>query len=105
MGGEHPPPTSVFMDANAVLLGIDSGIISRDNKYLAAKCAMIRDAQKARAIALRKVSTEENTADGMSKPLVGLAFRKSRARMLGHIAADGTLLQPDGSPLVRMRFI
>ena len=73
LGGEHPSPTSVFMDANAVLLGIDSEKVSRDTKYLAAKYAMIRDAQKARAIALRKVSTEENTADGMSKPLVGLA--------------------------------
>ena len=100
LGGEHPPPTSVFMDANAVLLGNDSEKVSRDTKYLAAKYAMIRDAEKARAIALKKVNTEENTADGMSKPLVGLACRKSRALMLGHVAADGTLLQPDGSPLV-----
>ena len=100
LGGEQPPPTPVFMDASAVLLGIDSEKASRDTKYLSAKYAMIRDAQKARAIALRKVSTEENTAEGMSKPLAGLAFRKSRARMLGHVAADGTLLQPDGSPLV-----
>ena len=61
---------------------------------------MRRDAQTARAIVLDKVSTQANTADGMSKPLVGLAFRESRARMLGHVGADGTLLQPDGSPLV-----
>jgi len=61
---------------------------------------MLRDAQRARAIVLDKVSTQANTADGMSKPLVGLAFRQSRARMLGHVGADGGLLRPDGSPLV-----
>ena len=88
------------MDANAVLLGIDSERVNRGTKYLAAKYDVNREVQRARAIALRKVSTQVNTADGMSKPLVGLDFRESRARMLGHVGADGVLLQPDGSPLV-----
>ena len=67
---------------------------------MAAKYGMVRAAERARAIALRKVSSRENTADGMSKPLVGLAFCESGALMLGQVGVDGTLLQLDGSMLV-----
>ena len=88
------------MDANAVLLGIGSKNVSRNTEYLAEKYGMVRKAERARAIALMKVPSRGNTAGGMSKSLVGLAFREPRARMLGRVGADGALLQADGGALV-----
>ena len=74
------------------------GKVSRNTKYLAETYGMIRAAERALAIAL--MSTQTDTAGSMSKPLVGLAFRGSRARMLGNVGDVGTLLQPDGRALV-----
>ena len=76
-------PTVVHMDAAAVLLGRQAEHLSRNNRYMAARYAMIREAESALALKYVEILGSLNVADLFSKPLVGAAFRLMRAMALG----------------------
>ena len=76
-------PTVVHMDAAAVLLGRQAEHLSRNNRYMAARYAMIREAESALALMYVEILGSLNVADLFSKPLVGAAFRLMRAMALG----------------------
>ena len=83
--GQTPPgPTSVYMDASAVLHGAEAERVSRETRYLAARYEMLRSAVHDLHVALKKVATDFNTGDVLTKALVGRAFRLHRSRILGH---------------------
>ena len=85
------PATPVHMDAGAVLLGRNSERISRDTKYLAARYAMIRDAELTGDIRFDVIGTDEIAAEIFTKPLCERKFRYMLAKVLGHYNADGSL--------------
>jgi hypothetical protein len=76
-------PTVVYMDASAVLLGRQAEHLSRNSRYMAARYAMIREAEQALALSYVKILGTVNVADLFSKPLVGKAFKLMRGMALG----------------------
>ena len=83
--------TELFMDATAVLSGVEMDRVSQESRYLATRLAMMRQAAADGVIILRKIATSDNPADIFTKPLVGAALRHVRDLALG--------LKPGGEPL------
>ena len=75
--------TKVYLDASAVLLGRESERIQRDSRYMAARLAMLRDAEALGEVELAKIKSADNKADLFTKPLVGASFKSLRAKVLG----------------------
>ena len=76
-------PTPLYTDAQAVTDGSSMERMTRATRWLAAKYAMVRWGIACRAIALGKVSSEDQVADIVTKALVGARFYLLRARVLG----------------------
>ena len=76
-------PTPLYLDAQAALQGVASEKVARDMKYMAARYAIMRQSVRAGEVVLCKVHTHDNLADMFTKPLVGEAFRRLRARIMG----------------------
>jgi hypothetical protein len=69
LGLADPEPTNLRMDATAPLLGTASEKVARNMRYLSARYAIVRDATRQGETRLSKVSTSENLADPLTKPL------------------------------------
>ena len=81
--GQGPTgPTGMYMDATAVLHGAEAERVSREARYLAARYEMLRSAVRDHHVELRKVPTDFNTGDVLTKALAGRAFRLHRGRIL-----------------------
>ena len=76
-------PTSLYTDAQAVTDGSSMERMTRATRWLAAKYAMVRWGIACRAIALGIVSSKDQIADIVTKPLVGMRFYSLRVRVLG----------------------
>jgi hypothetical protein len=67
-------PTMIYTDAQAVTDGCSMERTTRATRWLAAKYAMVRLGTACRAIALGQVSSEDQIADIVTKPLVRMRF-------------------------------
>ena len=76
-------PTALFTDAAAVLSGKGGERMTKSTRWLATRYAMLRWAEASRTVRLAKVAAADNPADIMTKCLVGPAFVRHRARVLG----------------------
>ena len=76
-------PTVVYMGSSDVLLGRQAEHLSRNSRYMAARYAMIREAEQALALPYIEILGTLNVADLLSKPLVGKAFKLMRGMALG----------------------
>jgi hypothetical protein len=83
LGQEQEGPSALYLDAQAVLNGAEMERVSREMRYQAARYAMLRDAQQAKTVELKKVPTADNLADIFTKPLVGPQFRHLRSMVMG----------------------
>ena len=76
-------PTDMFTDAQAVVDGNSGERMPKGSRWLATRYAMVRNAQAAEVIRLRKIPAWENCSDIFTKCLTGEAFFRNRARVLG----------------------
>ena len=77
-------PTPFYTDAQAVLDGTHCERMDKRSRWLAMRYAMIRWGEACRTIDPLKRPAALNTADGLTKCLIGRAFYISRALLLGH---------------------
>ena len=76
-------PTSLYLDALAVLHGTATDQVSREMKYLAAKLATVKEARSGGKIKTAKICQSCHPAGILTKPLQGKEFEFKRARLLG----------------------
>jgi len=76
-------PTDFYLDAQAVLDGTMCERLSKPSRWMAMRYAMLRWGLNCGTIKAHKRPSSRNPSDGLTKCLVGMAFRNARARMLG----------------------
>ena len=92
-------PTKLYTDNLATLQGTQMENVPADQRYLAARRAVLRQAAiEEKVVRLLKVATDDNPADIFTKPLEGAQFLKLRAIIMGTSAAD---LAAPAPPAVR----
>ena len=74
-------PTSLYLDATAVLHGTATEQVSREMKYLAAKLAIVQQARAHGKIRTIKIDESVHPADILTKPLQGREFVYKRTRI------------------------
>jgi hypothetical protein len=77
-------PTPFYLDAQAVLDGTSCERLAKKSRWMAMRYAMLRWGIACGTIDPRKLPSSRNPSDGLTKCLVGSAFRNARARLLGH---------------------
>ena len=81
--GETLDPTPFYTDSSIVLDGLKSERLMKASRFGAARYAMVRFGVENGQIVAMKVDSMDNVSDIMTKPLVGEAFFKHRATVLG----------------------
>jgi hypothetical protein len=76
-------PTPVNTDASVVVDGTNCRRVSREMKWVCLNYAIVRQATGDGCITIVKCATEDNAADGLTKPLTGKAFTRSRRTLQG----------------------
>ena len=76
-------PTSLYLDALAVLHGTAADQVSREMKYLAAELVIVQEARSGNKIKTVKIDPSCHSSDILTKPLQGKEFEFKRARLLG----------------------
>jgi hypothetical protein len=76
-------PTSLYIDASAVINGAEMEKITKSMRFMAARYSMVRLVVSDGKVVLVKCDSLDNKSDGFTKPLVGAVFVKSRHLMLG----------------------
>ena len=76
-------PTNLYTDAASVVSGRAGERMAKSSRWLAVRYAMVRWAEKCRTIRMGKTTSEGNCGDIMTKCLVGPAFVRHRATILG----------------------
>jgi hypothetical protein len=76
-------PTPLFTDAQALIDGTGCERLSKSSRWMASRYAMIRWGLACGTIDLAKVPAADNCADIVTKCLVGEAFFRHRATILG----------------------
>jgi hypothetical protein len=76
-------PTRLMMDALGTLRGVEMERVSQASKYLATRVAMLRQAVRDNVMEMVHVPTDGNLADIFTKALVGKAFHRLRAMVMG----------------------
>ncbi len=82
-GSGRLPPTVLFTDAEANLKGTAADRVPKDQRYMAARRAVVRRAKDDGAVDLRAIPTDDNIADLFTKPLTGSRFFHLRDLALG----------------------
>ena len=86
-----PRPVVFLLDATAVTDDSHERL-TKQNRWMATRKAMIRNALASGALALRKIPSADNVADILTKSLPGADFDRHRANILGHaFLHQGTL--------------
>ena len=92
LGFRRSPPTPLEMDAAAITQGVQMERVSRQQRFQAARLAMMRQWVDDGIISLVKTDTRYMRADILTKPLAGSAYREKQSLLLagtdGH-ADDG----------------
>jgi len=78
-----PGPTTLYIDASAVINGAEMEKITKQMRFMAARYSMLRVVVEDGKVRLCKCDSEENKSDGFTKPLTGEPFRRWRAMVLG----------------------
>ena len=86
--GHRQAEPELGMDAMAVLDGTKMIKVSREQRYLAARLAMLRTWVGDSVISLVKIHTDSMVADIMTKVLPVAAFRRHRASLMGSIDTE-----------------
>ena len=94
LGQRQADPTELGMDAMAVLDGTKMIKVSREQRYLAARLAMLRTWVEDSVISLVKIHTDNMVADIMTKVLPVAAFTRHRASLMG--SSDMGVASVDG---------
>ena len=89
LGQRQADPTELGMDAMAVLDGTKMIKVSREQRYLAARLAMLRTWVEDSVISLVKIHTDNMVADIMTKVLPVAAFTRHRASLMGSADRGG----------------
>jgi hypothetical protein len=76
-------PTNLYTDAASVVSGRAGERMAKSSRWLAVRYAMVRWAEKCRTVRMGKTTSEGNCSDIMTKCLVGPAFIRHRATILG----------------------
>ena len=76
-------PTSLFLDASAVINGAEMERVTRQMRFMAARYSMLRQAVSSGRVTLEKVHTSLNKADIFTKALTGEDFKRCRALVMG----------------------
>jgi hypothetical protein len=76
-------PTTFYLDAQAVLDGTTCERLAKKSRWMAMRYAMLRWGIMCATIEPRKRPSSQNPSDGLTKCLVGTAFLRARARLLG----------------------
>ena len=76
-------PTPVFTDASVVVDGTNCRRVSREMKWVCLNYAIVRQAVGDGGVTIVKCATEDNAADGLTKPLTGKAFIRSQRMLQG----------------------
>ena len=84
VGVSPSQPTPFYTDAQAVLDGTHCERMDKRSRWLSMRYAMLRWGEACRTIDPLKRPAALNTADGLTKCLIGRAFYTSRALLLGH---------------------
>jgi hypothetical protein len=82
-GSGRLSPTVLFTDAEANLKGTAADRVPKDQRYMAARRAVVRRAKDDGAVDLRAIPTDDNIADLFTKPLTGSRFFHLRDLALG----------------------
>ena len=75
-------PTPLQIDAKAVTDGVKMERVSREQRFQAARIAMLRNWQQDRVLTLMKTDTEDMRADILSKPVNPSAKFGPKQRLL-----------------------
>jgi hypothetical protein len=76
------PPTPVYCDNDAAVASIQSGHLTEASRHIDVAHKYARDLHRSGDIELRRVPSDENEADLLTKPLRKVKFTKFR-EMLG----------------------
>jgi hypothetical protein len=87
LGFRRSPPTPLEMDAAAITQGVQMERVSRQQRFQAARLAMMRQWVDDGIISLVKTDTRYMRADILTKPLAGQAYREKHSLLL--TGADG----------------
>ena len=92
LGLESGRPTILYTDNLATLQGTKMENVPAEQRYMAARRAVLRQAvMEEKIVDLQKVPTDDNLADIFTQPLEGPQFAKLRALILGlAVAEDGS---------------
>ena len=78
-----PMPTPVWCDNKAAVnVGTDSGSIGR-SRHLAMRARFLQDCKEGGEARMGYISTDNNAADMLTKPLDRAKFKKHRAYLMG----------------------
>ena len=78
-----PGPSLLFTDSKDVIDIVKRGTASAKSRHYAIRIASLVEWQRAGKIELRKIPTEENPADLLTKPLKLPLFKKHAEAILG----------------------
>ena len=84
-------PTPLYTDAQVVMDGTGCERLVKTSRWMATRYAMIRWGLSCGTIDLRKIRAEDNSADIVTKCLIGIRFARLRARVLGLHPPGGVL--------------
>ena len=83
VGAAPTKPTPLYTDAQAIIDGTGCERLKKSSRWMGTRYAMIRWGLACRTIRLAKVPAVDNCADIVTKCLVGEAFFRHRATILG----------------------
>ena len=73
-------PTTLHIDASAVLGALERNVVTRESRFLAARLAMLREMTQV-ALVAKKIATGDNIADAMTKALKEVDFVRHRKNL------------------------
>jgi hypothetical protein len=82
---------TIYQDNMSAIALIKKGrSTSARTRHIAIRYFFIKDREDGREVTVRHIGTDDIAADGLTKPLQGESFRRSRKKLLGGMLAGGT---------------
>jgi hypothetical protein len=96
IGRKQNEPTTMHEDNAACIKMTENPIISARNKFIELDCHFIRDHHKLGNIRLKKIDSESQTADIMTKKLAATTFKRHRNSLTRKLRNQGSRHQSTG---------
>ena len=90
-GAKQVGPTTLFVDSQAAMKAAANPIVSQRSKHIDIRYHYIREQLQAGVVKLEYVSTDDMTADCLTKPLAGPALLKHVEAMLKTVSPKGSV--------------